>query len=126
MGVFHFHLRDESRRNLVEIDRASINEYSSNNLTAITHTMPPPINLRPIRATTPKIHPPPTSSTWKFEYAPSHDGKESNLLLMLHGLGDTCKPFFELGKQFKLPATCVLSLQAPFPYAPFPHWPTRH
>lgn len=80
----------------------------------------PPINLRPIPTSTHQQHPPPSFPTWKFEYAPSHDGKESNLLLLLHGLGDTCKPFFELGKQFKLPGTCVLSLQAPFPYVLFP------
>ena len=38
--------------------------------------------------------------------------------MLLHGLGDTSAPFLQLGKQLSLPGTCILSLQAPFPYVP--------
>lgn len=83
-------------------------------------TMSTPLCLRPLPPTASKPHHlPPLESAikpWKFSYAESKDGKQANLLIMLHGLGDTCAPFFALGKQLSLPATCVLSLQAPFPY----------
>lgn len=72
----------------------------------------------------------------KFEYSPSEDGIDENLLIMLHGLGrlgdnmnrlhrqkadtvwvyttgDTEKPFANLGRQLRLPQTAVLSLRAP-------------
>ncbi|KAF7329778.1 Abhydrolase-2 domain-containing protein [Mycena kentingensis (nom. inval.)] len=48
-----------------------------------------------------------------FSYAPSDDGTDENLLVLLHGLGDTHTPFFKLGKQLKLPQTAVLALRAP-------------
>lgn len=76
------------------------------------------LNLRPLPPVRPAAapHPAPRVPGWTLEYAASHDGREANLVVMCHGLGDTCAPFFQLGRQFKLPATCVLSLQAPFPY----------
>ncbi|KAE9405516.1 hypothetical protein BT96DRAFT_1015502 [Gymnopus androsaceus JB14] len=48
-----------------------------------------------------------------FFYAPSDDGTDENLLVFLHGLGDTHLPFAKLGRQLKLPQTAVLALQAP-------------
>lgn len=50
---------------------------------------------------------------WAFDYAPSKDGHDANLLIMFHGLGDTKAAFAGLGRQLNLPATAVLSLQAP-------------
>ncbi|KJA14560.1 hypothetical protein HYPSUDRAFT_72507 [Hypholoma sublateritium FD-334 SS-4] len=48
-----------------------------------------------------------------FFYAPSDDGTDENLLVLLHGLGDTHAPFAKLGKSLKLPQTAVLALRAP-------------
>ena len=50
-----------------------------------------------------------------FFYAPSDDGTDENLLVLLHGLGDTHAPFAKLGKSLKLPQTAVLALRAPTP-----------
>ncbi|KAG8741389.1 hypothetical protein FRC10_002909 [Ceratobasidium sp. 414] len=61
-------------------------------------------------------------------YAPSDDGVDENLLVVLHGLGeyvqsvrklvltstgDTMAPFARMAKQLKLPQTATLVLQAP-------------
>ncbi|CDZ96981.1 Lysophospholipase [Phaffia rhodozyma] len=48
-----------------------------------------------------------------FQYAPSPDGKNRNLLIFLHGLGDTEAPFYDLGRKLNLPRTAVLSIRAP-------------
>lgn len=48
-----------------------------------------------------------------FSYIPSDDGTDENLLILLHGLGDTHLPFTNLGRQLKLPQTAVLALRAP-------------
>ncbi|KLO09755.1 hypothetical protein SCHPADRAFT_813738, partial [Schizopora paradoxa] len=63
----------------------------------------------------PRVKPPPKASGIKvpFEYAPSADGIDENLLILLHGLGDTHKPFAKLGKQLNLPQTAILALRAP-------------
>ncbi|KAL9126727.1 MAG: hypothetical protein Q9217_004272 [Psora testacea] len=51
--------------------------------------------------------------------------RPSNVLIFLHGLGDTSEPFTKFGKQLKLPETVCISLQAPTPL-PFDlggfHW----
>ncbi|BGP34546.1 hypothetical protein JCM10296v2_006368 [Rhodotorula toruloides] len=49
----------------------------------------------------------------KGDYSPSKDGVDANLLVLFHGLGDTAKPFAQLGQSLNLPQTAVLSLQAP-------------
>ena len=49
-----------------------------------------------------------------FDYCPSPDGTDANLLVMFHGLGDSPTPFTKLGKQFSLPQTALLALRAPF------------
>lgn len=48
-------------------------------------------------------------------YEPAPDGADSNLLVLLHGLGDTARPFAELGRQLQrtLPQLAVVSVQAP-------------
>ncbi|GAA94035.1 uncharacterized protein L969DRAFT_92968 [Mixia osmundae IAM 14324] len=53
------------------------------------------------------------SPTLVHHYEPAQDGIDSNLLVMLHGLGDTQKPFSALGRKLNLPQTAVLSIQAP-------------
>ncbi|KAJ8700751.1 hypothetical protein PTI98_003747 [Pleurotus ostreatus] len=59
--------------------------------------------------------PPPEESAIPvpFSYTPSDDGIDENLLIFLHGLGDTHKPFSKLGRQLKLPQTATLSIRAP-------------
>ncbi|PPQ65971.1 hypothetical protein CVT24_011188 [Panaeolus cyanescens] len=64
---------------------------------------------------TPRVKPAPKKNKipGEFTYIPSDDGTDENLLIMLHGLGDTHIPFSKLGKTLKLPQTAVLALRAP-------------
>lgn len=97
------------------------------------------LTLKPVQPQASSSKPTPTRSLlkpWEFEYRPSPDGKDLNLLIMFHGLGkfhfgsflviqskaertlkveigDTCGPFSKLGESLNLPSTAVLSLQAP-------------
>ncbi|CAO1629739.1 unnamed protein product [Jaminaea pallidilutea] len=50
---------------------------------------------------------------FRLQYSPSPSGVDSNLIVFLHGLGDTSEPFFKLGRQFQqtIPQTAVLSVQ---------------
>ncbi|KAG9039426.1 hypothetical protein FRB95_010715 [Tulasnella sp. JGI-2019a] len=61
-----------------------------------------------------------------FTYTPGDDGINENLLILLHGLGDTHKPFANLGRSLKLPQTATLSLKAtlqiPYLYEPAFQW----
>ncbi|KAF7792941.1 hypothetical protein EIP86_004044 [Pleurotus ostreatoroseus] len=57
--------------------------------------------------------PKPSGIPVPFEYNASDDGTDENLLILLHGLGDTQKPFARLGKSLKLPQTATLALRAP-------------
>ena len=56
---------------------------------------------------------------------PSSAPQPTNVLILLHGLGDTLTPFADLGKKLSLPETACVSLQAPAPL-PFDlggfHW----
>ncbi|KAG7449133.1 alpha/beta-hydrolase [Guyanagaster necrorhizus] len=63
----------------------------------------------------PRVMPSPKSSRIPvpFFYSPSDDGTDENLLILLHGLGDTHKPFSNLGHRLKLPQTAILALRAP-------------
>ncbi|KAK7037498.1 hypothetical protein VNI00_010990 [Paramarasmius palmivorus] len=63
----------------------------------------------------PKVKPAPQSKkiSTPFSYYPSDDGTDENLLILLHGLGDTHLPFSKLGKQLHLPQTAILALRAP-------------
>ncbi|WVW85426.1 hypothetical protein I302_107464 [Kwoniella bestiolae CBS 10118] len=80
------------------------------------------LNLRPVPSSSSSssssskpIPSPSLLKPWDFSYHPSPDGCDKNLLIMLHGLGDSKAPFFDLGKQLNLPSTAVLSLSAPDP-----------
>jgi predicted esterase len=61
-----------------------------------------------------------------FTYDASPSGVDSNLLILLHGLGDTHIPFQSLGKKLasNLPQTAVLSLRAgcPVPFMEGASW----
>ena len=46
---------------------------------------------------------------------PPKDQVPLNILLLLHGLGDTEKPFATLGRQLNLPYTACISIRAPLP-----------
>ena len=48
----------------------------------------------------------------EIQYAGAPSGVDANLLVLLHGLGDTSKPFFRLGEQLQrtLPQTAILSV----------------
>ncbi|TFK83627.1 hypothetical protein K466DRAFT_567709 [Polyporus arcularius HHB13444] len=73
------------------------------------------ITLRESSDTTPRTKTPPRSSAIPvpFVYNPSDDGTDENLLILLHGLGDTQIPFGKLGRQLHLPQTATLALRAP-------------
>ncbi|WWD19227.1 hypothetical protein CI109_103685 [Kwoniella shandongensis] len=78
------------------------------------------LNLRPVASsssssTSKPIPSPSLLKPWDFSYSPSPDGKDVNLMIMFHGLGDTKAPFFNLAKQLNLPSTAILSLSAPDP-----------
>ena len=54
------------------------------------NTMSSELNLKPVKNEASGSRPHPTISVlrpWEFEYTPSKDGKDLNLLIMFHGLG---------------------------------------
>ena len=67
----------------------------------------------------------PPSLVLSITSPPAGSQHTTNVLVLLHGLGDTSAPFTNLGKQLALPETTCLSLQAPMPL-PFElggfHW----
>lgn len=73
------------------------------------------LNVRSPPDETTGTHSPPTESAIPvpFSYTPSNDGVDENLLILLHGLGDTHVPFANLGRQLKLPQVATLALRAP-------------
>ncbi|KAH9926553.1 uncharacterized protein BXZ73DRAFT_49308 [Epithele typhae] len=73
------------------------------------------ITIRESTNAIPKTKPPPKLSAIRvpFVYNPSDDGTDENLLILLHGLGDTQIPFGKLGAQLHLPQTATLALRAP-------------
>jgi predicted esterase len=48
-----------------------------------------------------------------FTFTNSPDGCDSNLLILLHGLGDSHKPFSKLGQTMAIPQTACLAISAP-------------
>lgn len=48
-----------------------------------------------------------------FSYSSSGDGVDENLLILLHGLGDVHKNFFQLGQKMELPQTAVMAISGP-------------
>ncbi|GAA6018798.1 hypothetical protein JCM8202_002236 [Rhodotorula sphaerocarpa] len=75
----------------------------------------PELQLKPVQATTRHSRPDlaQVDRALRYEYAASRDGIDANLLILFHGLGDTAKPFAQLGQSLNLPQTAVLALQAP-------------
>ncbi|RUP47208.1 hypothetical protein BC936DRAFT_146005 [Jimgerdemannia flammicorona] len=97
------------------------------------------ITVKPSFPTTsknPKAKSPiPSATPLKFQYTPSKDGVDLNLLILFHGLGkpksrmratrvqatdaapfstgDTEKPFAQLGERLQLPQTATLAVRAP-------------
>lgn len=59
-----------------------------------------------------KSHPSKSLLPIPFAYFPSDDGTDHNILILLHGLGDSHVPFGKLGRSLKLPQTAVLALRA--------------
>ncbi|KDR74958.1 hypothetical protein GALMADRAFT_249912 [Galerina marginata CBS 339.88] len=78
------------------------------------HVREAPTSSSP-NASSPRVKPSPKASRipGSYFYAASDDGTDENLLILLHGLGDTELPFSKLGKSLKLPQTAVLALRAP-------------
>ncbi|KAL6780805.1 hypothetical protein ACKKBG_A08535 [Auxenochlorella protothecoides x Auxenochlorella symbiontica] len=54
---------------------------------------------------------PPTG--WDWRYMPSQDGCSQNLMLMLHGLGDSPEPYASLAQSLKIPQTDFLAIRGP-------------
>ncbi|KAF8892906.1 hypothetical protein BD779DRAFT_1507669 [Infundibulicybe gibba] len=77
--------------------------------------MPELLIREPDHDSLPRVKLPPQQSgvPVPFVYYPSDDGTDENLLVLLHGLGDTHVPFSKLGRQLKLPQTAILALRAP-------------
>ncbi|KAH7910803.1 hypothetical protein BJ138DRAFT_63110 [Hygrophoropsis aurantiaca] len=77
-------------------------------------------NSNPKPAPRTKSHPLASEIRVPFSYSPSPDGTDENLLILLHGLGDTHIPFGKLGQALKLPQTATLALRAPslIPFLP--------
>ncbi|KAF5334771.1 hypothetical protein D9611_012972 [Ephemerocybe angulata] len=71
-------------------------------------------HIRESPNTVPKVKEKPKKASipTPFSYWPSDDGTDENLLVLLHGLGDTQVPFGKLGHSLKLPQTAVLALRA--------------
>ncbi|CDS81955.1 uncharacterized protein SPSC_00137 [Sporisorium scitamineum] len=78
------------------------------------------------KAKKPLLSSPALSKFSAHHFSPSPNGVDSNLLILLHGLGDSDTGFFSLGQNLQrtLPQTAVLTLQAPLavPFLDGPHW----
>ncbi|KAF9233902.1 hypothetical protein BU15DRAFT_90177 [Melanogaster broomeanus] len=59
------------------------------------------------------VHLPSSKIPLTFSYAPSPEGTDENILILLHGLGDSHAPFAKLARSLNLPQTAVLALRAP-------------
>ncbi|KAM0746798.1 hypothetical protein T439DRAFT_306246, partial [Meredithblackwellia eburnea MCA 4105] len=68
------------------------------------HVTPSPLSSLPTHRA------PPVYPSLRFSYSASKE-RDSNLLILFHGLGDTQKPFFNLGKSLNLPQTAVLAVE---------------
>lgn len=72
-------------------------------------TVPPPPPQPPL----PPAFPAPGSlgPGLRFIYAPSADGCDDNLLILLHGCGDRAQPFAAFARHLRLPQTATLALE---------------
>lgn len=77
-----------------------------------SHLHATPLRQEPTRKKAPASGPH-SRHGFRLQYSPSPSGIDSNLIVFLHGLGDTSEPFFKLGRQFQqtIPQTAVLSVQ---------------
>ncbi|KAJ4460075.1 putative phospholipase carboxylesterase [Paratrimastix pyriformis] len=66
------------------------------------------------------LSPSPADFPLEFVFHHSCDGRDTNVLILLHGLGDTPAPFANLALRMRLPQTCSLSLKGPVPVPLFP------
>jgi predicted esterase len=57
-------------------------------------------------------------SSLVIDIIPPSSAQAINILVLLHGLGDTNKSFSQLGKNLNLPETACLSIQGPNPIPP--------
>jgi hypothetical protein len=65
-------------------------DTTSLNFSCTSIIMSSELNLKPVKNGASGSRPQPTASIlkpWEFDYAPSKDGKDLNLLIMFHGLG---------------------------------------
>ncbi|KAF9201757.1 hypothetical protein BGZ49_008032 [Haplosporangium sp. Z 27] len=72
-----------------------------------------------------KVPPKASATKLKFEYQPSKDGVDENLVIFFHGLGDKIKPSFtRLAETLQLPntATCCIQAPTPVPYLEEEGW----
>jgi predicted esterase len=53
-----------------------------------------------------------------LDIIPPSSGQPINILILLHGLGDTNRSFSQLGRNLNLPETACLSIQGPNPIPP--------
>ncbi|KAL1958644.1 hypothetical protein VTO42DRAFT_3987 [Malbranchea cinnamomea] len=67
----------------------------------------------------------PSSLTLSITPPPEHAARSTNVLLILHGIGDTIAPFTSFASALRLPETTCIALQAPTPLPfglPGSHW----
>lgn len=80
-------------------------------------TMEQPLTLKPVKPTPgPSVRAPSGSdlAPWSYDYIPAQK-PPANLLIFLHGMGDTKASFANLARSMKWPETATISLQAPLP-----------
>ena len=76
-------------------------------------TRPPTPTDFPSNLTLTLTPPPPPPSTSTTTTTPPASATPTNILLLLHGLGDTLPPLTSLAQALHLPETTILTLQAP-------------
>ncbi|KAF9362297.1 hypothetical protein BGX34_006437 [Mortierella sp. NVP85] len=85
---------------------------SSSKKSATATSQDTPSGPAPIR----KVPPEARCTSLKFEYQPSADGVDENLVFFFHGLGDKINPgFVQLAQSMQLPQTATCCVQAPTP-----------
>jgi len=90
----------------------SSDNSSSSKKPATETPLDTPSGPGPIR----KLPPEARCTSLKFEYQPSADGVDENLVFFFHGLGDKISPgFVQLAQSMQLPQTATCCVQAPTP-----------
>ncbi|KAG2173282.1 hypothetical protein INT43_004656 [Umbelopsis isabellina] len=73
------------------------------------------MNVTPLATEAITQTPSQSKSELSFTFTPSADKVNLNVLILLHGLGDTEEPYKKLGINLKLPQTATMAVQAPEP-----------